>query len=323
MQYVISVKHDNQVLLHNVVTGQLVVLAQKEAEVLSRLPAGYSSEMNELIVNRYFVPIDYDEHDQVVKLRSIFRKLDDANPKSTITNYTILPTTACNARCYYCFEKGTKFQTMTKETADDVVNFIVKNCGAEKSVVIAWFGGEPTVATERIDQICEGLRENGITYRSSMITNGYLFDEEMVLKAKQLWNLKSVQITIDGTEKNYNRIKAYPGVSGSPYQRVMRNIGLLLDKEIVVGVRMNYDLSNYMEFTSLVEEVITRFGHHKFLGIGAHPIIGEHENPSGVIQHGTDEWFLQKQVELEEFVRVHGQKLYEKKLPLTCIMGIY
>lgn len=35
-----------------------------------------------------------------------------------ITNYTILTTTGCNARCFYCYEKGTKPVTMTAETAD-------------------------------------------------------------------------------------------------------------------------------------------------------------------------------------------------------------
>lgn len=315
MQYVLKIEHDAVLLLHNVVTGQLVILEQKEADVISRLPAEHNSDMDALIADHFLVPLEYDEHEQVLNLRSILQKLTDAKPKTAVTNYTILPTTACNARCYYCFEKGTKFHTMTAETANDVVKYIVENCGDQKEIVITWFGGEPTVAANRIDQISEGIRKQGVKFRSAMITNGYLFDEEMVNRAKRLWNLKSLQITVDGTEESYNKIKAYPGVKGSPYRRVMRNIGLLLNAGIIVGLRMNYDLSNYKEYYSLVEEAIERFGQHKLLSVSAHPVVGKYVNADGVIEHASDEWFLNKQVEMSNIVQSHGLRKNELKLP--------
>ena len=42
MHYVLRVDHDGKVLLHNVVTGQLVELEQDEAEVLEKLPIAYN-----------------------------------------------------------------------------------------------------------------------------------------------------------------------------------------------------------------------------------------------------------------------------------------
>jgi len=73
-----------------------------------------------------------------------FPMTKDAAIPNDITSYTILPTTGCNARCYYCFEHGSKVMTMTRETAGEVVRFITEHCGPKKTVAIMWFGGEPT-----------------------------------------------------------------------------------------------------------------------------------------------------------------------------------
>ena len=202
MRYVLRVDHEGKALLHNVVTGQLVVLSPEEAEAVQALPSPYASVMEELIKAHYLVPEDYDEHQQVIKLRTILRRVCEIHePKGIIDHYTILPTTSCNARCYYCFEQGVKPKTMTEKTAGDVVEFIKSHCG-DYSVRLSWFGGEPTLAVGRIDQICKGLQSYGINYWSEITTNGYLFDDELVNKAERLWNLKSVMICVDGTEES-------------------------------------------------------------------------------------------------------------------------
>ena len=45
MRYVLRVDHEDKVLLHNVVTGRLVVLEREEAEALETLPAAYNPTM--------------------------------------------------------------------------------------------------------------------------------------------------------------------------------------------------------------------------------------------------------------------------------------
>ena len=75
MRYVLRVDHNGKVLLHNVVTGRLVVLDQGETEALETLPAAYRPEMESLVTEHYLVPEDYDEHQQVVNLRNILWKI--------------------------------------------------------------------------------------------------------------------------------------------------------------------------------------------------------------------------------------------------------
>lgn len=204
---------------------------------------------------------------------------------------------------------------MTEDTANDLIDFMSSHCGEKKFLELVWFGGEPTVAATRIDQICQGLIDKGISFRSRMMTNGYLFDEEMIAKAKNLWHLWGLQICVDGTERSYNRIKAFVGVKDNPYQRVMHNVGRLLENGIAVGLRMNYDVGNYDEFENVVNEAYERFGNHKLLTVVAHPVIGEYEDSTGAIHHGDDSWFTQKEMELEAVASKKGFIRREKGLP--------
>ena len=298
MKYVLRLDYKGKVLLHNVVSGQLVLLNHEETDAVNGLPVAFNSNIEQLVADHYLVPEEYDEHQQVLGLRTVIRKLDDAQGEKPILHYTILPTTACNARCYYCFEQGIPYITMSRDVADDVVEFISTHCGKERKIVITWFGGEPTVASAIIDRICKGLSKKGVNYRSKMTTNGYLFDQEMVTKAKDLWKLYALQICVDGTETSYNRIKSYVSVNDNPYQRVMRNIGLLLDNGIAVGLRMNFDLGNYREFKDVVDDAVRRFGRNKLLSVAAHPVIGEYRDHDGQLLHADDDWFMEKCVEL-------------------------
>lgn len=204
---------------------------------------------------------------------------------------------------------------MSEQTANDTVNYIVSHCGPDQKVFITWFGGEPTVAANRIDQISEGLRKHKIAYRSDMSSNGYLFDEEMVAKAKELWKLRYVQICVDGTEKNYNETKLYINTNDNPYQRVMRNIQLLLDADIAVGLRMNFDIANYRDFDDLVKEVKERFQGNPLLHISVHPIIGEYAGRDGTVLHGDDAWFEEKIVDLNRIAEDAGILKKKNELP--------
>ena len=321
MRYVMRVESGDKVLLHNVVTGQLAVLDQEEAAAIEKLPASYSPAMAQLAEGHFLVPLDFDEHQQVLKLRTIRRKLEAAQQRTGIRHYVILPTTACNARCYYCFEQGVRTVTMTEETAEDVVTFIANHCGSSRKVSIMWFGGEPTVAASRISQISQGLRDRGISYTSTMVSNAYLFDEEMADTAKALWNLKRVQISVDGTEKHYNEIKNYVNARDNPYERVMRNIGMLTDREIRVDLRMNFDLYNHQDFTELLRQASSRFRGNQYLQVYAYPVIGEYPDSSGRILHGNDEWIAETAIRLNDLAREAEWYHYGTELPFLHHIG--
>ena len=264
MTYVIQCPVDDGVLLYHTLTCSLVWLSHEEAAHLTA--------QQELIGHWFLVPEGHDDRklcEQIRKMAAIFLP-----PAKHITGYTILTTTGCNARCFYCYEKGTKPVTMTTETASKVARYIREHRGEEK-VKISWFGGEPLVNVKVIDQICTDLKEHEVPFRSSMISNGYLFDADMVHRAKELWQLKKVQITLDGTEQTYNQVKAYVYQNVNAFERVLRNIELLTAEEIKVSIRLNVDHHNIDEMAQLVTLLHQRFGANKHLSIYSHELFGE------------------------------------------------
>ena len=83
--------------------------------------------------------------------------------------------------------------------------------------------------------------------------------------AKDNWNLNRIQVTLDGTEEVYIRTKSYVGITDNPYQRVLRNIGLLLHEGIEVHIRLNFDRHNAENLKNLMDELSVRFRGEKFL----------------------------------------------------------
>ncbi len=269
----------NGLILYHTMTCELLLLDEEEADVLSCLPGSVPERLNPLVYKRFLVPVDENEMtycEQFRKIMAFINQKDDA-----ITSYTILTTTDCNARCFYCYELGRSRIPMSDETAQTAGEYIAAHSKGKK-VSLHWFGGEPLFHSSAIDTIIGKLNEKEIAFSSSMISNGYLFDEEMVKKAKDAWHLHKIQITLDGTEEVYNRRKAYIYKDGSAYQRVLRNIGLLLDAEIGVSIRLNLDMDNKNDLIALVDELANKFADKKGVTVYNHIIFEKPEKPRSI-----------------------------------------
>ena len=271
--YMLSVPADDELLLYHVMTEELLALdAEERAEfekfsgnlsrenILGNFADGPKPVLEELIRKHFLVPVDYDEAKAVDQLRLIINRM---KPKGKFTSYAILPTTYCNARCFYCYESDYRHENMTEEIAHRLVEFIMEHCDKEDMLHLHWFGGEPLVGINRIDQICDELRENGYQYASRMTSNAYLFTEEVVKRAKENWNLQSIQITLDGTEDIYNQTKSYKNIKGSPYYRVLDNVEYLVKEDIHVQLRMNLGWHNAENLRDLINELGDRFSEYK------------------------------------------------------------
>ena len=255
--YIIKCAVEKGFLILNTVTYELIFLNTEEIKVL-KCP-NMNNSLEQYLAEHYFlVSQEFDDKkfaNQVINTRLQIQNIY-TNPK--INTFVILPTTGCNARCFYCFEQGTKVSNMTEQTAHDVAKFIKKK-GAGK-VWLQWFGGEPLVNSKVIDIICADLTSNNIEYNSRMVSNGYLMDDKVLRKAVDLWRLKKIQITLDGTEDIYNRVKnyVYKDVS-SPFVRVLNNIENILKAGIQTSIRLNMDVHNNNDLFELSKLLVERF----------------------------------------------------------------
>jgi len=308
-------------LLLNTVTGELILLNDTELDFLSALPAFPKDEISELISKRFLVPVDYDEVKSVNQLRALLRKFEATEE---IAGYTIVPTSGCNARCFYCYESDIPHYNMTEDTAKKIVEYIRNHSDNKKKISLHWFGGEPTLGEKRIDEICCGLSEIGIAYESTMISNGYLFSEAMVRKAKEKWYLRHVQITLDGTEEVYNKTKAYVNATGSPYKQVLGNIALLLEQGIRVSVRLNLGFHNAEDLRNLIDELVNRFMGKKGFLIYVHELF---ENQGYTrANHSVEERLRLNQIrdDLNRYITEKGcNNGGENKSQLPCLKTFY
>ena len=267
-RFTVTVKVSTGFLLYSTLTKEMILLAEGEETA----PQVYRY----LVEHWLYVPRDFHEDALIDPVRKTARLLSDRFGK--LTTFVILPTTECNARCYYCYEAGRPQSRMTRETADRTIEYI-KQHGAPK-VSIQWFGGEPLFNVAAIDYISSQLDANGIEFSSRMISNGYLFDRDMVQRAVDLWRLRRVQITLDGTEDVYNRTKRYIETKcGSPFKRVVRNVSLLLDAGVRVDLRMNVGKSNYEDLMQLADYLEKNIGSREGLWLYAAPLFQYLEDP--------------------------------------------
>ena len=311
LTYCHTVERDGALLLYNILTKQLVVLSDEERAIFLSEEITPNDLSAELIENWMLVPQEFDDrklHDQVRSFVQLFQP-------TQMSSYDVFVTTDCNARCFYCFELDSNHFPMTDEVAGDLADYIIKNTvDRTKRVHLRWFGGEPLYNLGAIDLICEKLEKAEIKYYSTMVSNGYLFDEEILNKAKGLWRLTSVQITLDGTQQIYNRVKNYIYEDKNPYKRVLNNIADLLANEIQVVVRLNLDAHNKDDLHKLVDELSDRYGKNKYLHVYSHLLFENVGHNNKKVRsddqhaHMSDEFS-----KLEEYIR---NKWFKRVRPL-------
>ena len=268
MYYVVEQPVDEGLLLYHTMTKALLLLTPEEAEIYKTNPTA----LPQLVEQWFLVPQSHDDRLLSRQIRDVARMLEKKT--DAITNYTILTTTDCNARCFYCYEMGRPRIPMSEETAIRTADYIINHCKGEK-VSIQWFGGEPLYNKPVISLICRRLKEAGIVYHSTMISNGYLFNDSIIAEAKEEWLLEKVQITLDGTEQTYNRCKAYIYKDVNAYRRVIGNIHKLQDAGIHVSIRLNIDMHNAVNLSELADELQREFTDPKGISVYLHALFEE------------------------------------------------
>lgn len=267
-KYNFTVNENGKVLIYNLFTRGMICVNEEEkcvfdGKTVVESPKEVSELIRFLIENYYFVPEEMDEQSVYRDFSSLIYTMDQ---KREITSYTVLTTTACNARCFYCFEQDFIPVSMTKQTARDLACYMIQHCGG-KELSLHWFGGEPLCNIMAIDLICNELDAAGCAFHSNITSNGYAFTEELAVRAKNQWKVNFVQITLDGMAEEHNRRKNFYGVDKNPFARIIKNIHLLLAHDITVSIRINFDPDNIESVRQLLPFLKNEFGGEKNLVI--------------------------------------------------------
>ena len=229
-----------------------------------------------LVENWFMIPATVSEKSIFYAVINSYRSRNKRTDGS-INSFTIFTTTDCNARCPYCYEQGISRRSMSKDMAFDVAKYIASVRG-NRSVNIGWFGGEPLYNAEAMDVISQYLLDRGIPYTSSIITNGYLLNRYTQDHLYNVWKIRHVQITLDGTQDEYNRIKGYVDDPDNAFEQVLSNITMLTDRNIPVSIRLNLSSDNYADLQALVAELQWYFSDNRYVSAYVHPLFDSTES---------------------------------------------
>ncbi len=214
-----------------------------------------------LLEEGFIVPTLQNEYNKIIahEKESMFKQNSE-----TVTDVIAL-TLKCNMNCEYCFEaKANKNSSINIEMIPKIISFIKNQITTNpnlKNFGIQWFGGEPMLAYNYILQICDEIKpfceKKDITFGSSIITNGLMLTKERANEMVNRCNLKSVQITLDGTKENYCKIKK---VAPSSYEQVITNIADIcsLSKSINLAIRLNASKTNIDDLKSVVDILFSK-----------------------------------------------------------------
>lgn len=198
--------------------------------------------INELVKGGFLTDDSFDE------LAILQHRINVNRYATSCLSLTIAPTSACNFRCIYCYEKGSENQsTMTVETQNALVAFVEDKAKYIKKLNITWYGGEPLLAMDIITSLSvrfmELAKKYKLDYSAAIITNGYLMTLETAHQLVKL-GITSCQITLDGCEKNHNNKRPHMSGSGT-FQQIISNV-ISLDNlpELKTSLRINIDKNN-------------------------------------------------------------------------------
>ncbi len=212
----------------------------KNSTVIANLFKGVCAEYSAIELYLFSVFESLDEHHPIIEKlasRGVITQTDElaalesmgriALAMPRVVSLTICPTMSCNFDCPYCFEYHQNGK-MSRETQDDVVSLaerMLKAIGGNE-LSVTWFGGEPLLATDVIEDLSEKLMalaaEHNAAYRASIITNGYLLDQKNVELLARC-RVQSCQVTIDGLGAVHDETRHLSG-GGPTFTRIVGNL---------------------------------------------------------------------------------------------------
>lgn len=174
---------------------------------------------------------------------------------------TILPTLNCNLACKYCFEEAhRRAGKMSREVIEKLKQHIKEQYvhGRKREYMdLRWFGGEPLLGFDIMEEITEYVKSLKIPFNASIITNGILLTDKKIQKLAPM-HMNHIQITLDGAREIHDKKRIFRNGKGT-YDIILKNIAKLhkyveQNKNIQVDIRINVDKESQDQYHILYNE---------------------------------------------------------------------
>lgn len=229
-----------------------------------------------------------------------------------LTTLVLNVTNQCNLSCSYCYEYGedkivdTAFgkqpKFMSDQTAEESVDFLLKQSGPLKAVHMTFFGGETLlnfpVLRSTVAYARKKAAEMGKTIDFSLTTNATLLREEIIEFIVE--NRIGVTISIDGPKEMQDQFRVFHNGKGS-YDVVEPKIRELLRRHTSrpIGARVT--------LTSQTMDVMRIFRHLRddigFWEVGFAPVTTSPNRLYSIGGNGFDHMLAQFRTLADEFLQ--------------------
>ncbi len=176
----------------------------------------------------------------------------------------LMPTEACNFRCVYCYEDF-QYKRMEPSVARGVMNLLSRRTPGLDTLTLSWFGGEPLLASDIMEEVLRHVRLLQRQYpsfqlSSDVTSNGYLLSRELFERFLELGVL-SYQISFDGPREWHDRKRVLAGGKGT-YDRIWQNLLALrsVPGEFTIMVRLHADRDNAASLPAFIDDYAEAFG---------------------------------------------------------------
>ncbi|MGA5120946.1 radical SAM protein [Streptomyces pseudogriseolus] len=252
-QYNISVEQNGEVFIYNGVSGALARVPKDVYADIQKSSAdgGENLEapveiLERLALGRMIVPDSADE------LAFLERRYNISRGDKSRLSLTIVTSLGCNFDCPYCFEA--KHPSIMDADVQQLVLQVLKDKAQElKTFHVTWFGGEPLVGKKPLlalsDEFMKCCESADIAYSASILTNGYLLDEETCSQL-QARRVTSVQVGLDGPPDVHNKLRPLAGGKGS-FWKIVKNLHTAISF-FDVSVRINVDKGTFRRIEDLL-----------------------------------------------------------------------
>ena len=256
--------------IYNSLSNALVELDENSYGLLSKTQNSHSeisrsdfdSELWEVLETKKF--ITENDIDDYLFYKSVITQ-QRANVSSM--HLTVAPTMNCCFSCHYCFEKYKEPGKMSPEVMDSLIKYL-NSLDSKPDITVTWFGGEPLMAIEQIEQLYDKL----VAYykkpkHSDIITTGFHIDKRMIDVFKRI-GITQIQVTLDGLKDTHNKVKQTEDCD-DVFSKVLDNIELVMihAPEINVVIRVNITKINAGEYVPLYKQLVDRYKHYRNFGI--------------------------------------------------------
>ena len=224
----------------------------QSGEIIDNLQNIHEDFYRELVKYDFVVDETVDEFEKLKEL------VAEVNENKEIYRLIINPTTNCNFSCWYCYEDHSA-KKMDDETFRRIQLLLDKIVGNDhlKRLQLSFFGGEPLLYYKKVvfplSKYAKGLADKcQIKLGIDITTNGYLVNEK-IIREMSLFDLKSLQITLDGIKEIHDKTR-YINASTGSYDVIVRNIKMIIALDISVVLRINYTEENIKGLEAILDD---------------------------------------------------------------------